>query len=151
MHFQDLVIFEGFFEILAATYSPGPYALEQCAFQIMVLEHIWLKTFFQIINGPGPWCSRTIWSWTISQGQNLPKVLWSYLKFQKLTLPKHKEMNHEYVPFCPFPNKHHANLPHILEKLHLVFLPSKLRLYVCNDFRCISFPTFTLHICIQIS
>ena len=28
--------------------------LEQCAFQI-VLEHIWLKKFFQIKNGPAPY------------------------------------------------------------------------------------------------
>ena len=44
----------------------------------MVLEHIWLKKFFQIINGTGTGCSWTIsriWSWTISRGQNLKKAV----------------------------------------------------------------------------
>ena len=26
-----------------------------CIFSNMILEHIWLKMFFQIINGPGPY------------------------------------------------------------------------------------------------
>ena len=59
---------------------PGPYSTHapgaMCT-QIILLEHIWLKIFFQIIYGTGPWSiwSRSILSLTISRGQNLKKAV----------------------------------------------------------------------------
>ena len=89
-----------FFEIFASNYGPGPNFEEYLKFNIldhivkhtapgayskhapgavcisnMVLKHIWLKKFIQIINGPGP-CGPGAWSWTVNQCQNLQKACW---------------------------------------------------------------------------
>ena len=43
-------------------HAPGAVCISN-----MILEHIWLRKFFQIINGPGPYL-------TVSRGQNLKKT-----------------------------------------------------------------------------
>ena len=57
------------FEMHTAPGACSKYAPGVVCIQTMLLEHIWLRIFFQII-----W-SRSSWSWTIiSQGQNLTKA-----------------------------------------------------------------------------
>ena len=54
--------------ILEKHTAPGAYikhAPGAVCISNMVLEYIWLRKFFQIINDSGPW------SWTINWGQNL--------------------------------------------------------------------------------
>ena len=56
--------------------APGAcskYASGAACIQKMLLEHIQLRIFFQIINGPGPY-GPGAYGWTISQSQNLKKA-----------------------------------------------------------------------------
>ena len=57
------------FEMHTASGACSKYVPGAVWIQMMLLDHIWLRIFFQIINDPGP-----LWSWTISQGQNLKRA-----------------------------------------------------------------------------
>ena len=57
---------QGHFEKHTAPGAHSKHAPGAVWISEMILEHIWFRKFFQIMNGPGPW--------TINQGQNHQKA-----------------------------------------------------------------------------